>query len=205
MVANFLSHPPNGEKSPDQAVLRIFFDGKGDARKLIGSLIYQLTRKGKSVAEKVRKLIKEYDQKDMLSMIQDYVEAFRAQVAKFTRVFVIIDALDECPGFDGFARPERQGVEEVLRALANIEKINLMVTARTHISPKDVLKQKLFAESASVKISAHKEDLELFVQVRLLAVTRLQIVLSHPRFQDSSAPDWNKRITAAITEAGNGM
>lgn len=210
MVANYLK-PSDANITCGIGVVRAFYDGQRDQLPslLVGALLKQLIDQSGDVTRAVTELCDEIRRNRIEPTVQNCISAFKAQVGKFARVFVIIDALDESPGYQGGGESigeESQKAEEMrqaLRAIAAIETVNLMVTARTHIDADAVLGGTLSKETLTVKISAKLTDLQAYVQDRVDRASKLKRIFTELKLDEILT--WHKRIAKAVTTIACGM
>ena len=80
----------------------------------------------------------------------------RSQVDKFDKVFIVIDALDECPELD----QTRQAFLAEVRGL--LPKVRLMVTSRNIPSIENI-----FKHDTRLDIRAREEDVKKFIESQM--------------------------------------
>lgn len=103
--------------------------------------------------------------------LAEFLELLKQCFAKFSKVFVLLDAFDEC------AEGERAGIMRALRNLPE-SKLRLFITCRTpvhdypHISHDRALKEWL-TKAVVKQIMASKEDVEIFLRERIRTDARL--------------------------------
>lgn len=105
----------------------------------------------------IRKLYKKHYRRGTKPRLQKVREILQSEIQN-SKVFVVVDALDECP------EDSRQTLLVELKALQ--PKINLMVTSRDLKSIEDQVK-KQFVGLTELKIRANIEDIEKYVNGRI--------------------------------------
>lgn len=94
---------------------------------LVTSLLNQLLRQqSKPLSNDVNKLYLQHDQQGTRSSQVELFSLLQAETVNFSRIFIVIDALDECSNDDR----TRQSLLERLRPLQKSTSVNLMVTSR---------------------------------------------------------------------------
>ncbi|KAL4794680.1 hypothetical protein BDV19DRAFT_364616 [Aspergillus venezuelensis] len=188
----------NAERRPRIAVLRVFFEGQGVVNDLFGNLIKQLADHVGHARQIVHKLAADLHKGGgtIIGALQRYLDAFNDQASEFERVFVIIDALDEWPVF----AKHRSNMEEALRELAEIDKVSLMVTARRHIDPDQVLSASLFRNTRVIEIRAKPTDLRMYITAQLNAAPRVAQALSERRIGADKSRIWREKIITTVTD-----
>lgn len=94
----------------------------------------------------------------------EVVEALGFEIRTYSRVFIIVDGLDEC--LEGY----RQDFAKVLGSLAST--VNLMVTSR----PLPMI-QGLFLHAECLNISANNGDIRKYITTRISREHRLSLVI----------------------------
>ena len=151
---------------------------------LLANLLKQLAQKQASILERVRTL---YHQNQPARPTLDEILSILNSVSiGYSRLFIIVDALDECQVTNGCRTRLLSGVFE-LQARA---RANLFSTSRHN--PEIVER---FKESPSVEIRAKDEDVQTYLAGHM---ERL------PSFVRSS-PDLQNEIKATISEVVDGM
>jgi GTP-binding protein EngB required for normal cell division len=108
------------------------------------------------------------------------LEAFIESSKQFDRVFVMLDAFDECGQND----KEREKIVEMIQKLDNA-RINVFVTAHTHS-----LQTLKCTKSTGVEIRAHPEDIQYYIEANL---------------PDSVNEELKLKIVKAISEKVDGL
>jgi hypothetical protein len=128
---------------------------------LLASLWKQLVNKGPVSNDAIILHEKHVNQGTRPSLIE-LSKLLRSDVMRFSKIFVVVDALDECPEANGF----RKSFIGDLRALH--PKVNLMVTSRFI----DAIERD-FEGTAQLEISAREEDIRIYVNNRVSLSPRL--------------------------------
>jgi hypothetical protein len=109
-------------------------------------------------------------------LLDDFIQCSK----QFGRLFVMIDAFDEC----GQNEAERERIVNMLEKLDNAG-INVFVTAHTHSL--QTLKR---TESTGLKVRAHPDDIRYYIEANL---------------QTSVCDDLKSKIVKTISENADGM
>ncbi|KAJ7270989.1 ankyrin repeat-containing domain protein [Mycena rebaudengoi] len=112
-------------------------------------------------------------------------EIFRSTVAEYSRVFVVVDALDEYP------EAHRHILLDALAAIG--ESVSLMLTSRPNIAPKS-----FFPTAPVLEICAKEEDICRYIDAQIQNSFRLS---KHVRVR----PELREEIETKIAENTNGM
>jgi hypothetical protein len=129
---------------------------------LMASLVQQLVLHSSAVPDEVRALHAHHDARNTRPGDADYSKILRPIVAIFSRVYVVVDALDECNESNG----TRTKLSEELKALpANVQ---LLCTSRRL---GDI--EKSFALASHLEIRARDADVEMFLNAQISQTPRL--------------------------------
>lgn len=144
-----------------QAVAFIYCNYKEqdpEARDYLLCILKQLVKQKPSVPSEVKASYEKHQIKNTRPQINEVSKLLRSVATSFERVYIVIDALDECT---------RKGDDQQVTKATLIEKVNeltkgtvsLLVTSRETEAIK-----KLFVASPSLEITAHEDDLRAFIQ-----------------------------------------
>jgi hypothetical protein len=136
------------------------------AEKLTASLLKQLIHQDLPLSDEVQRLFETYSQTQALPPLSALVSALHAQMNQFSRVFVVVDALDECSD-DESAR------NEFLDALKSLpDCVKWLVTSRRIYSIEEEV-----GDSPVLDIAAANEDVEAYIKGRMERERNLRKVL----------------------------
>jgi hypothetical protein len=178
------------DQSDSIFVVYVYFNFKRQKEQtpkaILASLLRQLAQGRSSLPEGVKFLHSQCSNKRKEPSIEDIASILQSVAAEYSRVFMVVDALDECREQDGYRA-------QVLSRLFDLQSkcaINLFITSR-HIP--QIVKE--FSPDQSLEIRAHEQDVCKYVDGHT----------SHlPSFVQSN-PDLQREIKAAIVEAVDGM
>jgi hypothetical protein len=156
------------------------------AEDLLASLLKQLSKRRSSMPDSVRALYDRHEKERTRPPLDDISETLQSVAAMYSRVFVVVDALDECQISDGC-------LARFLSKVFNLQaecKANLFATSR--FIP-DIMKT--FEGNVSLKICARNEDVERFVAGHM---SQLPSFVFHHL-------DLQHEIKVTISKAANGM
>lgn len=152
------------------------------ADNLLASLLKQLSERQPSLPEGVNSLYYSHNEKRTRPLYDEILRTLSFVAAQHTRVFFVVDALDEC-----------QDTARLLKELFNIQKkcrVNIFATSR----PIPEIKEK-FKGLPHVEVNAADEDVRRYLEGR---IGQLQSFVQENR-------ELQKDITTGIAEAVDGM
>lgn len=121
---------------------------------LFVSLLKQFVQEQPSIPDSVKTLYDRYKNKRTRPSLDEISGVLQSVVAKYSRVFIIVDALDECQASDGCR-------QRFLASLFNLQakcKINLFATSRPILSI-----EKEFEGNSKLEIRASEEDVRRYL------------------------------------------
>ena len=153
---------------------------------LLGSLLKQLAETQPSLPSTVKELYERHKTKRTRPSPEEISRCLQAVISLYSRVFLIVDALDECQVFDGC---RQRFLSEIFSLQAN-QGANLFATSR--FIPEITTK---FQGNIWLEIRANKKDIENYLEAHMRHL--------------SSFDDWDQQlqdeIKVAIAEAVDGM
>ena len=152
---------------------------------LLSSLLKQLLQKRTSVPESVRTLYECHSRDRTRPSFTEILEALKSVAATYSRVLVIVDALDECDVSDG----KRQKFLSAIFDLQGKTGANLFVTSRIN---DEIAKQ--FETALSRQIRANKEDVESYLDGQMSLLP-----------SDILDDDLRARVRREVVQAVDGM
>ena len=146
------------EKAKYQAVTWLYCDYNTEdeqtVHNMIGAILKPLV--SREVLEDIRKVA---DWEARLPQLPDPMQILRAMIASLPRVFICIDALDECP---------QKNLPELLASLRSIvqefPRTRIFLTGRPHV--KEVV-QKYFTQAVAILICPNPSDIRNYLEMRL--------------------------------------
>ncbi|KAJ7584563.1 hypothetical protein C8J56DRAFT_789897, partial [Mycena floridula] len=158
--------------SPDLAVLYIYCDytcqSDQTPTQLVGTLLKQLVQHRSSISDHILALYNSYSSRGAFPTIQELIIALHTEALLYSHVYIIVDALDECPE-DNQARelllsdPSEQG----LGALSDC--VHFLITSRDILSISQALDN-----APRIPIEAHQEDLQTYIKWRIITDVKLK-------------------------------
>ena len=134
----------------------VFNDACQTLVSLLGSLLQQLAMQSTTLLEEIKSCYERCTLHKHPPTVEEIARLLCLQVEKFEKVFIVIDALDECPDDDRI----REKLLGRVRGLLPIA--NLMVTSRQLPSIESTFKNDLRLE-----IRAQEQDLQRFVESQM--------------------------------------
>jgi len=91
-------------------------------------------------------------------LLSEYSRLLKLELRQLSDIFLVIDALDECPEIDDFGESRR---DNLLAQITNLlESLHLLITARPHIqSVTDILR-----DAIEMEICARKDDIKIYLE-----------------------------------------
>jgi hypothetical protein len=127
------------------------------ATNLIASILQQLVQTDAEVSKEIHALYTKHITKQTRPTFDEFSILLQSEARRFSKLFVVIDALDECTESDG-----TRG-----RLLTELQKLqpmlHLLVTARPHI--RNVVD--IFQDASLLEICATQEDIMMYIQGRI--------------------------------------
>ena len=160
--------------------------GEQKSEDLLASLLKQLTQGRSSLPDSVKSLYDSHKDKQTRPSFNEISRALHSIATIYSRVYIVIDALDECQVFDGC----RVKFLSEIFAIQTKHEMNLFVTSR--FIPEIT---QMFKEGMTLEIRARDEDVQRYLAGH---ITRL------PSFVLSSL-DLQNEIKAKISKVINGM
>ena len=153
-----VDHLQKSFKGKDVAVACIFCNYKEQStqslEELVASVLKQVIQNLPLASESIKTFCEEFRDKHRRPKLPNLIDVLRLEIRRYSKVFFVIDALDECP-------EDYRG-----RLIAELESIsstvNLMVTSR----PLDLIKQE-FQGACDLDINAMDGDVRKYIGSRL--------------------------------------
>lgn len=154
---------------------------------LVASLLHQLVLHRPLFLDRLVSLYKSHYFSQKRPSINDYAQLLQSSVQSYSRVYFIIDALDECS--------EANGTRKAL--LAELQKlqpaVNILLTSR-HIPSIE----RLLQDAARIEIQASREDIKNYVEERISNCERIAKYVKNN-------PDLQNKILQNVSEKAKGM
>lgn len=156
---------------------------------ILSTLAVQLAKQTETAFELLESYYKELHPQNRMVMppeTKDILKVVQAMVNKYDRVYLAIDGLDECGS----------NVIEVLQSLKQITKYSQVNVAFFSRNEPDIMEE--LVDSQQIEITAHTEDLELYVLAQMETRKRLGGLAV-------KNPELHEYIRRALIEGANGM
>ena len=161
---------------------------KQEPEDLLMSLLKQLTQRRPLLPENVKSLYEHHKDKQSRPSFNEIVKTLHSTIQLYSRVFIIIDALDE------YHVSNNEGLNRLLSEVFNLQdqtEVNLFATSRY---VEEIISQ--FKRCMLKEIRAQDDDILRYVNVQIPQLLRSQIS-KHPEVQDTVRKD--------IVKAADGM
>lgn len=175
----------------DSAVASIYCNfkeqGPGTAELLVASLLKQLVWKDREILPDIISLRARHSGRGTRPSLADWSRLLQLEVHRFSKVFIVIDALDECSENDG----TRDSFMTEIRSLQPF--VYLLVTSRHMTSIENEL-----GKGVCMEIRASDYDVGQYLEGRIQKEGRLSRLLRADR-------DLQEIITKSIVDNAKGM
>lgn len=131
-----------------------------NAENLLASIWRQLVHDQADIGDSVRRQYKKHVGKETRPNLKEVAEELSQEIGRFQKVYVFIDALDECT--------DEQTRETLIDRLYEFSNLCLMVTSRYLDSI-----ARMFENAAMLEIGAHPTDVQRYVTGRIAQGGRL--------------------------------
>ena len=149
---------------------------------LLASLLQQLVQERHILPDEVKSLYKCHVDRKTRPSSKEFITALETVISSYSRVFIIIDALDEC------ASTDRQQLLKEVFSFQNQAQVNIFATSRFDTKIQ-------FNEGKYIEIRASKEDVERYLKSQMHHLPTC--VMKNPTLQ--------REIATEITKAFDGM
>jgi hypothetical protein len=156
------------------------------AKDLLASLLKQLTQSQLTFPDNVKSLHDKHKDKQSRPLFEEISSTLQSVIALYSRVFLLIDALDECRASDG---SQTRFLAEVFKLQAK-SGINIFATSRFIPNITE-----LFKDSISLEIRATEDDVRRYLHNHMLRL---------PAFVRRSAK-LQEEVTSGIVHSVQGM
>jgi len=158
---------------------------------ILGSLLHQLILANPIFPDGIKKLYEANEEKKTRPRLDDYVQQLLSLCASFTRIYILVDALDE------LASRER---DILLSALKQLTNVSFLMTSRHSWNI-----QAAFAANSQIEIRANDEDIKAFLRREIENSPNLQSLLQQPRKDSHYVASLIDDITSTIAGKAQGM
>jgi hypothetical protein len=126
---------------------------------ILAGLWWQLVS-DRLVSPSAQKLYQKHQKQRTRPSLEEVRDIFRTTVSEYSKVFIIVDALDEYP------ESHRSILLDTLAAMGGA--VSLMLTSRPNISP-----ESFFPTASVLEIRAKEEDIRRYIDAHIRASSRL--------------------------------
>ena len=183
-------------EKPDVALAYFYFDfndtEKQKVSNLVSSLLAQLCNKLDNLPEQLKELYKRCNDGQQKAAIRELGAMLSLTLKSLNDVFVVIDALDECPK-DG----ERGDFLKLIREIKSWSLLNLhlLVTSRQELDIEEALTHLLTDKATPIQDSEVESDIKLYIASELA---------TDPKLRKWSS-DVKEEIENTLAAGANGM
>ena len=152
------------------AITCIYFNYKEQTTQtiseLVASLLKQLVQDRPTTSNQIKKIYEDHHEAQIRPKLGDLTKALQSEIGTYSRVFIVVDALDEC------LDSAREGFITTLQALGR--NVKLMITAR----PLPSIEQQLQGVNR-LEIQANIDDVRTYIENRIRCERRLARLLKN--------------------------
>ena len=127
------------------------------AEDIIGSLVKQLLHRRGNPSKGLTDLYSQHTERKTRPTYLELAKLLEAEVREFSKVFVVIDALDECP-------VQNDTRTKILKEVSKLSTVRVMMTGRPHVT---AVMLSSFGEACDVPIRARDEDIDKYTEERI--------------------------------------
>ena len=158
--------------------------GEQSLGNLLSSLISQLVRQTAVTSGTITKSYEDHTESGTRPSAKEYENLLRAEATRFNKVFIVIDAIDEC---------NSQARLELLGILNRNPQVSLLVTSQ----PGDLIKWDL-QDMRRLEVKAKDEDISTYIEENIQHRVNIRnIIRPHP--------DLVEKIKSVLTLKADGM
>lgn len=175
------------------AIVFVYFNYKEpqSASEILGSLLQQLQLRKTTISTAIFNLWETHTRRKTRPTITEFLTLLQDEAQNFTKLFIVLDALDECPEkYD-----DRDCRDKLLTVIHKLGPgFRLLATGRSHI--KNVTE--VFRDATVIKIRGTEEDIRKFVNSRIDMERNLKYYIG----KDTKL---RRRVTYKIAKKVDGM
>lgn len=166
------------------------------AESFVQTLLHQLVGQSEHVAPEILAFHNKHmaSSPALVPHFTDFEQALRHEIRRFAKVYVVVDALDECQDDDNDDwRPGTR--KQLLETLGSLEKtVHLLFTSRDKHPPASM--ERFTMSISSLRIWTNSEDIRAYIDGRLK---------NAPKLQQLMTPDLIVELKDTIVEKAQGM
>ena len=143
----------------DIGIAFVYFDHARTvtAEDIIGSLVKHLVNRRGNPSKDLTDLCSQHTKRGTRPTYLELSKILETEARQFSKVFVVIDALDECP-------VQNDTRTKILKELSKLSTVRVMMTGRPHVT---AVMLSSFGEVGEVQIRARDEDIDKYTEERL--------------------------------------
>jgi hypothetical protein len=142
---------------------------------------------GKPMPPAVHELYNAHHERSTRPLLDEVLKILRSAIAEYSKVYLIVDALDEYP------EAARLELLEHLSAIMTVPTVNLMLTSRPHITL-----DPFFVDRHTMDIKATENNIRQYIDIHIRKSGRL---FKHVRMR----PELSEEIKSTILSNVDGM
>lgn len=176
-------------EDPSVAVTCVFCDYNDrenqTAINLLSSLAQQMLQQIKTLPEDVRSIYKDHKRKNTRLGLDDCIRILRSAINPFSKIFIVIDALDEC---------SRDAAPKFIESVLQLADARILITSR----PDTPNFPRHFRSFPSLKVCASRHDVRRYLEARIEEEHELAELVDE-------YPGLHGRIVTTIEQKSGGM
>lgn len=123
------------------------------AEKMVASLLKQIASADHEIPEPLKRLHQKFKVQGRTPQQRDLEQTFSSTCENYTRVYIVIDALDECDS------RYKKALVEFLEYIRHKQSVKILVTSRSY--PESIMKY--FKAACKISVGAHEADLKKYI------------------------------------------
>ncbi|KAK4451577.1 ankyrin repeat-containing domain protein [Podospora aff. communis PSN243] len=196
LASTVIHHLEHKYSSRKFACLYVYFDYEQKQQtyeKLLAELLCQLIRHGDRVTPEVEEVYNTWTSKNIPPGPEDYIRMIKSEIETFTKVFIVIDAFDECPE----EHPEYTA-SSFMKALDQLpKKTHILFTSRPLAMIHDLVNA-----DKSVIVRTNIDDLKAYFKNRINSAIWLKKLVEKGKEKN---PDFFQNAVDTIVNRSQGM
>jgi len=153
---------------------------------IIRSLVKHLVQRKANRSKELNELYSQHTERDTRPTYLELAKFLETESREFSKVFVVCDALDECP-------VQHDTRTKILKEFSRLTTVRVLITGRPHVA---AVVQSRFGDVSELQIRARDEDIDKYTEERI----HLNENLHHHCLRDQNGEETIRKTV--ISKAG---